>query len=299
MENFMAFRDALALHVAPLPLRVILAVTFVWAGLGKVTQSMEVQGESAARLANMGILATTRAEPSLPLQPDTKVAPPQDPLQAPGAAGGGGAKPSPQQESPAGLLPPLLVMAQDSKSGGTQSGGTQPSAPAPSYTAADFPRPASVLRVNGLALLIHSAAFPAPRPDGSAAMVLWPQAVATGMWPVILAWSVALSEFIGGVLIFVGCFTRLSALSLVGVMAGAIWLTGIGPALQAGTTQLGFLPNHATFDVAAWKDLLWQCVLAMACLTLAMLGSGALALDRVLFVRGGAAAEAPDRGTPA
>ena len=285
----MAFRDALALHVAPIPLRVILAVTFVWAGLGKVTQSMEVQGDSAAKLANMGILAPAHSEPSLPSQPEPNDAPTQAPSATSPAGGSGAAKPSPRIGEQSGMLQPLMVLSQDSKAPAAQV------PTAPTYSAADFPKSVSVLRVNGLALLIHSAAFPAPRPDGTAAMVIWPQAAATGMWPVILAWSVALTEFIGGVLIFVGCFTRLSALSLVVVMGGAIWLTGIGPSLQAGTTQLGFLPSHPTFDVVAWKDLLWQGSLGMASLTLALLGSGALALDRVLFAGGSVASGSVDR----
>ncbi len=41
-------------------------------------------------------------------------------------------------------------------------------------------------------------------------------------WPVGTAWLVALVEFVGGIGIFFGCFTRVAALALAGVMVVAI-----------------------------------------------------------------------------
>ncbi|MFG0252246.1 MAG: hypothetical protein ACF8NJ_05160, partial [Phycisphaerales bacterium JB038] len=52
----MSFRDRLALTFPPLLIRLVLALTFVWAGLGKVTKT-DFSPEQAAALANMGIAA--------------------------------------------------------------------------------------------------------------------------------------------------------------------------------------------------------------------------------------------------
>jgi uncharacterized membrane protein YphA (DoxX/SURF4 family) len=60
----MSFRDSLAISLTPLLLRLALGVTFVWAGAGKVLESMPVQGEQAAALANMGVLTPVRAAPT-------------------------------------------------------------------------------------------------------------------------------------------------------------------------------------------------------------------------------------------
>lgn len=51
----MSLARSSAYSAAPIPLRLILALTFIWAGLGKFVATMEVQGEQAALLANMGV----------------------------------------------------------------------------------------------------------------------------------------------------------------------------------------------------------------------------------------------------
>ena len=77
----MLFRDRMALGVSPLFIRVALAATFLWAGAGKLFfKDMEVQGEQAAILANMGVSITPTgapAEPPVELPPtDESAAPP-------------------------------------------------------------------------------------------------------------------------------------------------------------------------------------------------------------------------------
>lgn len=296
----MSFRDALAIHVAPIPLRLILAITFVWAGLGKVTQEMEVSGESAAILANMGVITPAPAAPrtspsSVPeVIPDLAPAAPSEEVPSSKTSRGTDAA-----TEVAGSFTPPVLMALSAQP--TEPPPSVPAAvpasstadplppspgilvpPPPSYTAADFPEPVKVRMVNGLALMLHKSAFP-PASGGQPSMELWPPDLAQGKWPVGLAWAVALTELIGGIFVFVGFLTRLSALGLVGVMLGAVWLTAVGPAIQSGNAQFGFLPNYPTFDIAAWKTVMWQLSLVGAALSLALLGSGALALDRLLF----------------
>lgn len=275
----MSFRDTLATKIAPLPVRLVLAITFVWAGLGKITQNIQVTGDQAALLANMGVSLRPptppgEATPAAPLPTPTPTPAPAEADPDPDPAG----EPADQRPDPApsespsrpGGSPPTLMALQ-----------TSPAAPA--FTAADFPGLVETKRLHGLALLIHRSANPAPGDNGVAPPASWPPALAQGNRPVIQAWAVAITEILGGLFLFTGLFTRLSALSLTGVMLGALWLTGFGPAWQSGNTQFGFLPTHATFDVAAWKDMLWQLALAAASFQLFLSGPGALALDGALF----------------
>ncbi len=242
----MSFRDSLAISVTPLLLRVALGITFVWAGAGKVLETMPVQGEAAAALANMGVLTPTSVSPTSAAREDV----------------------------PSRTLPPTLIQPAE-----------KPAAPAAKkYSAADFPNPVEVKRLYGIALLIDSCAHPSDV-DGTARMALWPPNAARGMWPSILAWAVALTELIGGFLLLVGLFTRLSALGIAGTMLGAMWLTVIGPAIQSGATRFGFLPDYPAFDIEKWKNLLWQFGLFMSALGLFFAGPGALAADRMLFPR--------------
>jgi uncharacterized membrane protein YphA (DoxX/SURF4 family) len=154
------------------------------------------------------------------------------------------------------------------------------------YQAAEFPDAIEVPRVYGLALLLHKAANPPASADPASAnqmMRLWPQSIGKGMWPVRLAWMVAITEVVAGLFVLVGLLTRASAIALAGTMLGAIWLTEIGPAMQAGTTVLGILPDRDPFSVDAWRALLWQLSLFMGAMALVVLGSGALGFDRKLF----------------
>lgn len=54
----MRLRDQVALTLPSLMLRLVLGVTFVWAGTGKLIGTYEITGDDAARLANMGVMPT-------------------------------------------------------------------------------------------------------------------------------------------------------------------------------------------------------------------------------------------------
>lgn len=252
----MTSREHMAVSIAPLFLRLVLSVTFIWAGLGKMLADMPVRGERAAVLANMGVRGLQRAA-----QP-------------------GSVAPTPPQKSEPAKLPtsgpPALVSVVLAQ---------QPGPTAASFTAADFPEEIRVARLYGLALMLHDSAQPNDREGKPHSFPLSPSIVATGAWPVWLAWAAALSELIGGLLVLFGLFTRLAALSLAGVMLVAIWLTQIGPAIQSGSATLGFLPPHPAFDVSAWQTLLWQFSLLGAAASLFFAGAGGLSMDRAISGR--------------
>ena len=252
----MGFAERTALAVPPIFLRLALAITFLWAGFGKVLATFDVEGEAAARLANMGLQLATGTGAAPAPEPD-----PID-LEAPD----GDAQTAAPRSFDPDTTEPAFVLTQ----------GTTPL-----YTAADFPVPQPVRRLYGLSLLIESSAFPEPGEDGTTPDSIWPAWGAEGPWPIVLAWAAALSELLAGLFLLFGFMTRFSGLTVAGVMVVAMWLTEIGPALQAGDTMLGFLPKREVFDTAAWRSLLWQFALFCSGMAVVFSGAGGLALDRV------------------
>lgn len=314
-------------NVAPIFLRLALGLTFLWAGWNKVFNQMEVQGERAAILANLGVISppapgiapapitlpvptqvpAPRAVPSpapTPTPTPTLVDPaPTTPLPGEPAA----TEPPPADRAPTpDALPDPLPPRElaPTVSAPTQLLNTEPNADvvhvslnlAPlTYTASDFPESQSVRGLYGLVFTITNAAAPKANDTGKAPMPLMPGAANQGRWPVYLAWTVALTELIGGVFFLVGFLGRLAGFMNAGVMAGALWLTQFGPAIQAGTAKLGFLPAYGKDGTLglwatnaagspAYAMPLWQFMLLCACLAVMVLGSGALSID-ALFRR--------------
>ncbi len=267
----MQLAKATAIYAAPIPLRIILAVTFIWAGLGKIVHEVPVQGEQAALLANMGytFAAATPAKPAP--QPDPEPTPEPAPTTQPDDQ----ATPDPAPtESAAPPLPPFLALQEQTTA---TAGARTPATPA--YTAADFPEPQKVKSLYNLAILTYTAAHPNPAADGTTPAPIWPEWAARDHWPMTMAWVAAITELAAGLLVGVGLLTRLSALALAGIMLTAAWLTQLGPAIQSGTALFGFLPDYPVWDTQAWQPLLWQLALFAAALALACAGPGSLAID--------------------
>lgn len=273
-------RERIALAWPPLFLRFALAVTFIWAGAGKIFQDFEVQGEKAALLANMGVLRPIAATPAPSPPPHPPASPGQSPPQMPAPT-----QPLPPGDSPKSAPPKAAALRPLAQAASTPLPPTSPPhtvQPIAAYRAQDFPNPQKVRQVYGLALLLHEAANPASFSDGKPKMALWPRSLATGSLPVYFAWTAAISEVLGGSMILVGLLTRLWALSLAGTMATALWLTQIGPAIQSGQTTLGFLPAYPAFSIELWKTPMWQFSLLMIALALVFSGPGAASLDATL-----------------
>ncbi|HVZ31242.1 MAG TPA: hypothetical protein VG963_02390, partial [Polyangiaceae bacterium] len=176
-----------AVLLAPLPLRALLGVTFLWAGLGKVLSQQSVVGQDAAVLANMGVVAP-------PPQPTPQPDAPSQPLPEPRADA---------QPRNAGQAAAPLVLAVLSAS---------PS----SYQATDFPQPVQVRRLWGIALTAYHAAHPAPASTGAAGarppFAIWPVLLSEGLFPKVQALGVTGLEIAGGSFLLIGFFTRLLSL---------------------------------------------------------------------------------------
>jgi uncharacterized membrane protein YphA (DoxX/SURF4 family) len=129
-----------------------------------------------------------------------------------------------------------------------------------------------------LALMLKNSSKPAE----GASRALWPQQLSDGRLPVYCAYACVLTELVGGALVLVGALTRLCAFGIATVMATAMWLTQIGPAVASGKTKFGFLPDIPAFG-PGWDHLFLQFSLFSMAMALVWLGCGTLGLDRVLF----------------
>lgn len=269
----MTLRDKLALNVAPVCIRLALALVFVWAGASKLFFTDSVTGDSAAALANLGVIAPPASAPAATPQPAAPTTPVSEP-------------------TPGAPATPATTDSPDANGGVTF---TLPNAPAPGssalrlYTAAEFPNSVSVSRRH---TSITLTLFNAAQPDAQGRQ-LWPGALASPGVLRAMAWMAPLAEFAGGFLVLLGFLARLSALSLAGTMAVALLLTTVGPAALSPDPFMGILPQPRLADsgawVGAWTPMLFQFVLLMGALSLAFSGPGALSLDRLVFGGRGAA----------
>jgi uncharacterized membrane protein YphA (DoxX/SURF4 family) len=309
----MRSRDAAGITLSSLILRLMLAVIFIHAGLSKIMTEQELPPEKAAQLANLGGLTPAKAKPATPTpapKPDASTKPATDSPAAPLPEPTVPTPVKPEESAPAttpeskpdapssrsaasttsGPLPALAdtTLAQDTSTPGT-SGAP---APAPQYTAADFPTNVKVKTGLTIALGLADGATPITREDGTKSIPLVPAKLAQKPWPVVLAWTATLTELIGGALLVIGLFTRLSALGISFTMLVAMWLTQIGPAIQSGNTALGFLPAYPAYSMD-WMTLSFQFALFAAATAVLFLGPGAASLDAAIF--GGGPAPAPMR----
>lgn len=308
----MGFRESLAINVTPLLLRVGVGVVFIWAGGNKLFQHEEVSGETAATLANLGIIAppVPLGVPVTPPAATPAPAPSQSPATPPADAPAPSVQPAPATQPPpvapggpaarAASLLPVVMLAQATTSPAATPSASPATAPAaapisthaqatpapvviaptvvPTYTAADFPVPVRVAQLYMIAPLLHASAQP-----NEQGKQLWPDRFADPGTIRLLCWLAALTEFFGGVLVLVGLLTRFWSLGLAGTMVVALLLTTIGPATISGNGFLGFLPP--TDQHQLWSTMFLQLSMLLMSLGLVFSGPGALAIDRLIFSR--------------
>jgi len=287
--------------IAPLFLRAALAVTFLWAGFGKILETFPVKGQDAATLANWHVLSVAPPPAAPPRPTQAPSAPPEPPAKKSALVDhGGGPSPSalgvmllvqnspkPLPAAPSTTLPAPTIPAA-AITPPTTTTALSVVATEVFRTAADFPDEIRVSRVYKIALLVEEAANPGVSIDGALKMPIWPDQLAQARAPVYFAWAATVTELVAGLFILVGLLTRFSAISLAFTMLVAIWLTEIGPAIQAGDAFLGFLPSHAAYAADAagkplYATLLWQVSLLCSAIALALTGPGSLSFDRALF----------------
>lgn len=242
-------RQAAAMHLAPLTLRVALGLIFLFYGAGKLFYEFELDLTQEARLVELGVIEARPGGPQPPL------------------------------ESVEGVRSFDLIMAQD--------GTDEPASEEPEPDAAEAPdaapqpagdlEPRSVSRLYGLVFAMDNA-----HQRGH-----WPDFLASGAAYRNLARLAAITEFAGGFFVIVGVFTRLWALSFLGTMIVACFLTQISPWIGKTDAFLGFLPPWPLADSAIWitayQTLFFQLIIAAAAKALFFTGPGKLSIDGVIF----------------
>ena len=290
----MTFRQRLGLGVPPILLRLAIAATFIWAGSGKFFGPITLSPEQEATLRAIHSGAAPAPAPT--------PAPPASSADAPAG--------KPTAAAPAASRLLLIQNAQPAEPEPTpdassdQSATDQPAkpdanAPAPTKAeGAEAPASASTApgpkrrAVDGITLLIHAQATPNEKGEA-----LLPAFMGKGKWPMWIANTEGVVELLGGILIFLGLFTRLWSLALAGVMVGALWMTSIGPVVIYGAPGwpafMPVLPALDGFRVSAWQTWLWQLGVLCGALSLFCLGAGGLSLDRFFFGKPGAPKHEP------
>jgi uncharacterized membrane protein YphA (DoxX/SURF4 family) len=312
----MRLRDSIALTLPSFFLRLVLGITFIWAGTGKLMGTMQVSGDDAARLANLGIDLDVIETAPAPTETDTDEL--IEPLPDDQPADDTTNEPDLEDQAneiidqlnnavdnpPANSTPPAETPEQptsddpDANTPPNTSGNTIGRAitqgtrwtrvqntTTADRSASDFPEPVECQRVYSIALMISKAADPGLTADSQPITPIMPAKLANRPWPKVLAWSAAITELVAGGFLILGLLTRLSAFSTFFVMLVAMWMTQFGPAaLHTNDAILGFIPRaDDLFSPAAYGQLFWQLALATMSLAVVFLGSGAIGLDRLFF----------------
>jgi len=280
----MRFRDSLAINVSPILLRLVLGVTFLWAGYGHVFTMAPFSPEQIATLDAMGSAPDNGAADG-PLEVIEPGADETNPATKPEST-------SPESTSPESTTPeaPLPEPAEGEPNAAVPIGAdtfriitVQDSVEDSVNDEADTRAPAvnNRRKLYSLAFMIRNAA--APDEQGKSML---PAFFGQGVWPVRLAWIAAMTELVGGVFVLLGFLTRLSAIGLGVTMLTALWMTAIGPVVIFGApSSFGFLPAVDDFAVGAWQTWLWQFALLGVSGSLLLAGPGALSADRFLLGR--------------
>lgn len=297
----MTWRSRFGLGLAPVFLRLALASVFLYAGAGKLFYSMPVSGDAAGRLVSLGLAeppAPKAVEPPprdivVPTEPSDRVPEAEpvapDPLPESPATEGSPAEPqsdpelntsrslaqvdSPSEQPPPAITPEPVAPSKSSAPPVTVE------LPIEAEESASIPFVGEIVVSRRLGLVLTM--------DDAHDRGQWPAALSTAGALDGLAWAAALIEFIGGWLMLLGLMTRIWALGLAGVMAGALWLTQLGPAMASGAAFLWVLPAWEMDDPArwtsAWQPMFFQFTLMCTALAVTLLGAGWPSLDALLF----------------
>jgi len=284
--------DRFALSFAPILLRLAIGCTFLWAGAGKLFLNAELTPEQQAIIAQLeaGAPAPAAIEPEA--QPDAAPAQPlpEPETATPPAEDDAPASDADEDESDDPERPVLRSLTEPSASANAYSlvlaQNTDDVDPADAdFDPGDAPaenigaNPRTPRKLVSVALTIHDAVYP------EAGSPRLPAFMADHA--LTFAWAVAIAEFVGGICILLGFLTRFAAIAVTGVIAGAFWITSLGPAMMGALDQtfLGFLPPLWPFDPATGTHFFFTLGLTLSSFALVFLGAGALSFDRFLFGR--------------
>lgn len=305
----MRLRDQVALTLPTFFLRLILGITFLWAGTGKLMGTYSVTGDDAARLANIGVMPISAAEPAPVITPEEIDESTDEPSGEP-------IDDTPDLNEQASEIIEMIEEQLDTTEQASESTTNPVSEPVVDptedpindpadeptigeneiqlqsvqysgnhYAATDFPENMEVKQVYSIALMISKAADPGLTDDSNPINPIMPAMFASKPWPKALAWMAAITEITAGIFLIFGFLTRISALGTLSIMLVAMWMTQFGPAaIQSNDAILGFIHRYDDpWAVASYSGLLWQLALAAMSGSVFFMGSGAIGMDRLIF----------------
>ncbi len=289
----MRLRDQVALTLPSLFLRLILGITFLWAGTGKLVGTYSVVGDDAARLANIGIMPTTPPPVTIP----EKTPQPTESSESTEPVPTEPATPASDLDEQANDIIEMIEDQLESSNAPTDEPEASDQADeqkvrfqsvqyaSTTYSASDFPEPMQVKGLSSIALMISKAADPGLTADSNPINPIMPAALASKPWPKLMAWTVAITELVAGVFLLLGFLTRISALGTLSIMLVALWMTQFGPAvIQSNNAFFGFIPfADNPWAPGTYTHLFWQLALLAMSGAVFFLGSGAIGVDRLLF----------------
>lgn len=257
----MRFRDVLALNISPLLLRLVLGLTFVYAGLPKF-KTVTFEGPAAQTMVVMGWATAT-----------TPVAAAGSSDKAESGEGatetgdGNGGAAAPEEGVPAddngGVDADTDADTQIAETTeAAEEAEEDAAAAAPVVTTG----PVEARGLYKLALMLHGHNHPYPD------------------W---MAWIAATTELVGGALILLGLFSRIWGLGLSITMGYAIYFTTL-PAFSAAidTTGIGkYCRAMTALDTSDAQRGFWQLALLAMALAVFFSGAGCFSVDRLLFRR--------------
>lgn len=241
----MTFSQRAALHFVPFLARLVLGAAFITAGMGKLFHTGSFEGDRAAKLRDLGVVATAFDGGAMfhaaSFQQDS---PP----------GTGSLRERGANNSNAGQDADNTDANQDA--GGEGGTGTELQDP----TVINVPPMTVEAReLHNITLMVASAS-PGLEP-----------------YAVYLGWGAALTEFVGGILILVGLFSRLWGLALAVTMGVAFYLTSLGVVSETMIYQL--MPDH----VGDFNRLFVQLALFVLAFGIFLTGPGRLSVDGFIF----------------
>lgn len=241
----MTFSQRAALHFVPFMARLVLGAAFITAGMGKLFHTGTFEGDRAAKLRDLGVVATAFD----------------------GGAIFHAASFSYSQDAPPPGTGSLRERgANNNSTAGQDAGESGRTGAGESGTELQDPTVINVPPMTVEARELHNITLMV----ANASPGLEPYAV-------YLGWGAALTEFVGGILILVGLFSRLWGLALAVTMGVAFYLTSLGVVSETMIYQL--MPDR----VGDFNRLFVQLALFVLAFGIFLTGPGRLSVDGFIF----------------
>ena len=238
----MSLSQSAALNVVPLLARLVLAAVFIPAGYNKLMKEAEFSGEEAKRLRELSVIASSSSS----LTGSQSGIPPAVAL----------ANPLVGQSAP----PKVVDPAAPSKPTTDETPVTNPPAKPTDGTTAAPPvagEPVKARALHRVTIMVDKAGWP---------------------YQTWLAWLAAVTEFVGGICLVLGLFTRMWGLGLAVTMGVAFYLTSYDQVLS--TMVIGM-------PVDGFTRYSSQIALFALAFGLFLTGAGSGSIDRRLSSGGG------------